>query len=536
MVSFLACSLLLHDCCAVIHGVAWVTILFRITSPGRSSGSGCTAGRWLLALEKNGDPTPMTVVTRFAPSPTGPLHIGGARTALYAWLYAKRHGGQFILRFEDTDRERSAETYARSILESMAWLGLHHHQGPLYQSQRMPRYHQVVQQLMAAGLAYHCYCTPQELDEMRAAQRQRSEKPRYDGRCRQRTAPRPGVPPVVRFRNPPDGEVVFDDLTKGTIVVANTELDDLILVRSDGQPTYNLCVVVDDLDMGVTHVIRGEDHVINTPRQINLFAALGAHPPRFAHVPLIMGADGKPLSKRHAAVDTLAYREQGYLPQALLNYLFLLGYSVGDQERFTLQEMADVFDLARVHRSSAVFDPKKLLWLNHQYIKESSPDLLAPLLLEHLAQRGCVPSAAPPLPAVVSIQQERCKTLAEMADKSLFFYAPPAGYAPKATERYFLQPHAARLLAAMSQQLAELGEWSQPEIARAIHQAATSFQLTLADVAQPLRLALSGDTVSPPIDATIYWLGRDEALQRLNAALVFLQSQAGGSAARSTAC
>ena len=468
----------------------------------------------------------MSVVTRFAPSPTGPLHIGGARTALYAWLYARRHGGQFILRFEDTDRERSAEVYARSILEAMAWLGLHHHQGPFYQSQRMARYHQLVQQLLDAGLAYHCYCTPQELDEMRAAQRQRGQKPRYDGRCRQRTAPRPGVLPVVRFRNPTEGEVVFDDLTKGTIVVANAELDDLILVRSDGQPTYNLCVVADDLDMGVTHVIRGEDHVINTPRQINLFAALGAKPPRYAHVPLIMGADGKPLSKRHAAVDVLAYREQGYLPQALLNYLFLLGYSVGDQERFTLPEMVDVFDLARVHRSCAVFDPKKLLWLNHQHIKGSDPDLLAPLLAEHLVQRGCVPGATPPLAAVVSMQQERCKTLSEMADKSLFFYTPPASYAPKAVERYFLQPHAAHLLASMSQRLAELKEWSQPEIGRIVHQAADSLQLTLAEVAQPLRLALSGDTVSPPIDATIYWLGREETLQRLNAALAFLHNQA----------
>jgi glutamyl-tRNA synthetase len=464
----------------------------------------------------------MTVVTRFAPSPTGPLHIGGARTALYAWLHARRHGGQFILRFEDTDRERSTEAYARSILESMTWLGLHHHQGPYHQSQRMARYGEVVQQLLGAGLAYHCYCTVQELDEMRAMQRQRHEKPRYDGRCRTRAEPRDGVSPVVRFCNPTDGEVVFCDLTKGTIAVANAELDDLILVRSDGQPTYNLCVVVDDLDMGVTHVIRGEDHVINTPRQINLFAALGATPPQYAHVPLIMGADGKPLSKRHAAVDVLAYREQGYLPAALLNYLFLLGYSVGDQERFTLQEMAEVFDLARVHRSSAVFDPKKLTWLNHQHIKESSPEHLAPLLLERLAERGCIPGVAPPLAEVVRAQQERCKTLAEMADKSLFFYAAPTGYAPKAVERHFSKPHAAGLLATLRQQLEGLPQWSQAAIDQVIHETATSSEAPLADVAQPLRLAMSGDTVSPPIDVTLFLLGRDETLQRLDAALAFV--------------
>ena len=500
----------------------------RIASHGRLSGSACAMGREIMPSLRNGDPVHMSVVTRFAPSPTGPLHIGGARTALYAWLYARRHGGQFILRFEDTDRERSTAAYAQSILESMAWLGLHHHQGPFYQSQRMARYQQVVRQLLEAGLAYHCYCTPEELDEMRAAQRQRHEKPRYDGRCRHRAMPRDGVAPVVRFRNPTEGEVVFGDLTKGTIAVANAELDDLVLVRSDGQPTYNLCVVVDDLDMGVTHVIRGEDHVINTPRQINLFMALGATPPHYAHVPLIMGADGKPLSKRHAAVDVLAYREQGYLPAALLNYLFLLGYSVGDQERFTLQEMAEVFDLARVHRSSAVFDPKKLLWLNHQHIKEAAPEQLAPLLLERLTERGCTPGAFPPLVEVVKAQQERCKTLAEMAEKSLFFYTAPLGYAPRAVERHFLQPHVARLLTSIRQQLTALHEWSSSAIGQVIHQEASTFQLSLADVAQPLRLAVSGDTISPPIDVTLCLLGRDETLHRLDRVLAFLQQQGSG--------
>ncbi|NBP54897.1 MAG: glutamate--tRNA ligase, partial [Actinobacteria bacterium] len=313
------------------------------------------------------------IVTRFAPSPTGMLHIGGVRTALFSWLQARRVGGKFILRVEDTDRERSTDEAVRVILEGMKWLGLEPDEGPFFQTARFPRYREVIAQLLAEGKAYRCYCTKEELEQLRAEQMARKEKPRYDGRWRDRSDARAGVEPVIRFKNPLEGEVVVHDLVHGDVTFKNTELDDLIIARADGTPTYNFCVVVDDMDMGVTHVIRGDDHLNNTPRQINMFAALGAKIPVFAHVPMILGPDGAKLSKRHGAVSVLQYEEDGFLPDALLNYLVRLGWSHGDQEIFTREEMIAAFDIADVNKAASAFNPEKLLWLNQQHLMRSDP-------------------------------------------------------------------------------------------------------------------------------------------------------------------
>ncbi|MGB1581667.1 MAG: glutamate--tRNA ligase, partial [Nevskiales bacterium] len=315
----------------------------------------------------------MSLTTRFAPSPTGYLHVGGARTALYSWLYARHHGGRFVLRIEDTDRERSTPESIQAILDGMAWLGLDSDAEPVYQTQRFDRYAEVMQKLLDEGKAYRCYCTREEIDEMREQAMARKEKPRYDGRCRDRSEPREGVEPVIRFKNPTEGEVVINDLVRGEIRIRNTELDDLIIARSDGTPTYNFVVVVDDADMGITHVIRGDDHINNTPRQINILEAIGAEPPAYAHLPMILGSDGKRLSKRHGAVSVLAYRDEGYLPQALLNYLLRLGWSHGDQEVFSREEMIELFDLKAVQKAAASFDPDKLNWLNQQHMMSLPP-------------------------------------------------------------------------------------------------------------------------------------------------------------------
>ena len=328
------------------------------------------------------------IVTRFAPSPTGMLHIGGVRTALFSWLQARRHGGQFILRIEDTDRERSTDEAVRVILEGMEWLGLAADQGPFYQTARFDRYKEVIQQLLAEGKAYRCYCTKEELDQLRADQMARKEKPRYDGRWRDRTDSRPGVEPVIRFKNPQSGEVVVDDRVHGRVVFQNSELDDLIIARSDGTPTYNFCVVVDDMDMGVTHVIRGDDHLNNTPRQMNMLAALGATIPVYAHVPMILGPDGAKLSKRHGAVSVLQYEEDGYLPDALLNYLVRLGWSHGDQEIFTREEMIAAFDIGDVNKAASAFNPEKLLWLNQQHLMRAEPASIVKYLRPHLGRVG----------------------------------------------------------------------------------------------------------------------------------------------------
>ncbi|MBT7328011.1 MAG: glutamate--tRNA ligase, partial [Gammaproteobacteria bacterium] len=426
----------------------------------------------------------MKLTTRFAPSPTGYLHIGGARTALFSWLYARRHGGDFILRIEDTDRERSTEESVNAILEGMNWLGLEYDQGPFYQTHRFDRYKEVIQKLLDQGDAYYCYCTREELDEMREGQRSRKEKPRYTGLCRSRTEPREGVDPVIRFKNPMDGAVVVDDLVRGKVVFQNSELDDLIIARSDGTPTYNLTVVVDDLDMGLTHVIRGDDHLNNTPRQINILRALGAELPKYAHLPMILGSDGGRLSKRHGAVSVMQYRDEGYLPEALLNYLVRLGWSHGDQEIFSMDEMVSLFEVESVNHSASTFNPEKLLWLNQHYIKSSSPEHIAHHLSWHMGERGIDPTQGPDLTRVVEAQQERAKTLVEMADNSVFFYLDFETFDEKAAKKN-LKVAAQPPLEKIRSALAELEIWDAEPIHQIVKQTAEILDLKLGKVAQP---------------------------------------------------
>jgi glutamyl-tRNA synthetase len=459
----------------------------------------------------------MTVVTRFAPSPTGLLHIGGVRTALFSWLHARRHGGRFILRVEDTDRERSTDEAVRVILEGMQWLGLGADEGPYYQTQRFPRYREVIDRLLAEGKAYRCYCTKEELDALRAQQMARKEKPRYDGRWRDRTDARAGVDPVIRFKNPLDGDVVVDDLVHGKVVFRNAELDDLVIARGDGTPTYNFCVVVDDMDMGVTHVIRGDDHLNNTPRQMNMLAALGATLPIYAHVPMILGPDGAKLSKRHGAVSVLQYDEEGYLPDALLNYLVRLGWSHGDQEFFTRAEMVAAFDIGDVNKAASAFNPEKLLWLNQQHLMRSEAESIVPHLRRALARLGidCADDAL--LAQIVVIQRERCKTLKEMAQNSAFFFTDGVTLDPKAAQKH-LAGESLELLRAARAALAELPAWEAGAINAALAALAAARSLGLGKVAQPLRVAVTGGTVSPPIDATLFLIGRERALRRIDGA------------------
>jgi glutamyl-tRNA synthetase len=460
----------------------------------------------------------VTVRTRFAPSPTGMLHIGGVRTALFSWLYARRHGGTFILRIEDTDRERSTDAAIEAILDGMRWLGLDADEGPFYQTQRYDRYREVIGQLLGSGHAYHCYCSKAELDEMRAAQMARKQKPRYDGRCRHRTTAEPGVEPVVRFRNPDDGEVVVNDIVHGPIVFRSEELDDLIILRSDGNPTYNFCVAVDDWDMGITHVIRGDDHINNTPRQINMLRAMGATPPVYAHLPMILGPDGTKLSKRHGAVSVLEYRNDGYLPVALLNYLGRLGWSHGDQELFSLEELVRLFDLDAVNKSASALNLDKLAWINQQHMMRMSGEALAPLLAEQLMRRGVDPAGID-LAAVADCLKERSRTLAEMAEGSLFFFADPADYEPKAAAKN-LNAETAPVLAKARAALAALGaEFTPARIDGALKGLAATLGVGLGKVAQPIRVAVAGGGVSPPIDATLAILGPEAVLRRVDRAL-----------------
>jgi glutamyl-tRNA synthetase len=470
----------------------------------------------------------LRIRTRFAPSPTGMLHIGGVRTALFSWLYARRHGGDFILRVEDTDRERSTDEATQVILDGMRWLGLSADEGPYYQSRRTERYREVLEQFIAAGHAYYCYCTKEELDAMRKAQEQAKLKMRYDGTCRHGREPRPGVAPVVRFKNPLDGTVVVDDVIHGRVVFDNAELDDLIIARSDGSCTYNFCVVVDDMDMRVTHVIRGDDHLNNTPRQMNMLSALGARLPVYAHVPMILGADGAKLSKRHGAVSVLQYREDGFLPEALLNYLVRLGWSHGDQEVFTLQQMIELFDIHDVNKSASAFNPDKLLWLNQQHIMNATPERLAQYLGPQLAALGIHTDDDDKLAAVAKAQQERAKTLKEMAQNSVFFFTEPASYDDKAAKKN-LTPDSAVVLQAIHAKLAALPVWSAGAIHDAVNQVAADLGAGLGKIAQPVRVAVSGTSVSPPIDATLEILGREVTLQRIARALEFV-ARAGAAA------
>ena len=466
----------------------------------------------------------MTIRTRFAPSPTGYLHVGGARTALFSWLHARKHGGRFVLRIEDTDIERSTIESVNAILEGMTWLGLEYDEGPIHQTERFGRYKEVIRQLLESGHAYRCYCTKEELEQMREEQMRRKEKPRYDGRCRTKREPREGVEPVIRFRNPVEGVVVVDDLVRGRVMFDNSELDDLIIARSDGTPTYNLTVVVDDLDMGITHVIRGDDHLNNTPRQINILKALGAQPPQYAHVPMILGDDGKRLSKRHGAVSVMQYREEGYLPEALLNYLVRLGWSCGDREIFSLDEMIALFDIRDVNKSASTFNSEKLLWLNHQYIMNSEPEHVAHHLSYQMSKLDVDPTEGPALVEVVKAQRERTKTLAEMARNSLFFYRDFDGYDEKAARKNF-KPEAVEPLTDMLQNFRALPDWSAKAIHRIVKETAELRGLKLGKVAQPLRVAVAGGPVSPPIDITLQLLGRERTLRRIERAIAWIEAQ-----------
>ena len=459
----------------------------------------------------------MTVRTRFAPSPTGFLHIGGLRTALFSWLYARRHGGIFVLRIEDTDLERSTDAAIQQILDGMEWAGLNHDEGPFRQTQRFDRYKEVIEELLAEGHAYRCYCTKEELDQLRTEQQARGEKPRYDGRWRNRTDARPGVPPVIRFKNPQSGEVVVEDVVHGNVVFQNSELDDLIIARSDGSPTYNFCVVVDDMDMQITHVIRGDDHLNNTPRQMNMLLALGAKVPVYAHLPMILGSDGAKLSKRHGAVSVLQYRDEGFLPEAVLNYLARLGWSHGDQEIFSVEEMIRLFDIADVNKSASAFNGEKLAWLNQQHMMHAPAARLVEPLRWHLQQAGVDAQNEAQLEQIVVAQRERAKTLKEMSANSVFFFRAPQGYDEKAVRKH-VGADILPLLATVTEELGALPEWTAPAIHAVVSGVAERASVPLGKLAQPLRLAMCGGTVSPPIDATLAILGKQETLQRLGAA------------------
>jgi glutamyl-tRNA synthetase len=447
------------------------------------------------------------------------------RTALFSWLYARRYGGEYILRIEDTDRQRSTEAAVEVILEGFAWLDLKPDEGPFFQSRRFDRYREVADGMIAAGSAYRCYCTPEELAEMRAQQSARGEKPRYDGRCRRRTEPRAGVTPVVRFRNPDAGQVVVEDLVHGRVVFENAELDDLVIMRSDGTPTYNFGVVVDDADMRITHVIRGDDHLNNTPKQINLFAALGHEPPKFAHIPMIAGPDGAKLSKRHGAVSVLEYRELGYLPDAVLNYLARLGWSHGDQEIFSRDELTRLFDLASVQRSAARFDLEKLNWLNQHYIKETPAEKLAAELVPHLKAVGVAVDQVPTerVEAVANAFRDRAKTLREMAEKARVYLTDDVTYEPKAVQKQ-LQPAAEPLLRAVRDGLVGLEVWSEEAAQGVVDRVAADAGVGLGKVAQPLRVALTGDVASPGIGVTLCLVGRERAVARIDRALELIRS------------
>jgi glutamyl-tRNA synthetase len=462
----------------------------------------------------------MTIRTRFAPSPTGYLHIGGARTALYCWLEARHRGGEFILRIEDTDRERSTEAAVQAILDGMHWLGLDADEGPYYQTLRMDRYRQVAEDLLKAGKAYYAYETKEEIEAMRNAAMAKGEKPRYNGYYRDRNEPLRDDPNrVLRFRNPPTGTVVFDDKVKGRVEWSNEELDDLVLIRSDGFPTYNFAVVVDDIDMKIGEVIRGDDHVNNTPRQINIYHALGAPVPEFAHLPMILGPDGQKLSKRHGAVGVMQYRDDGFLPHALLNYLVRLGWSHGDQEIFSRAEMISMFDIADVNKSASRFDLTKLEWLNQQYLKSDDPLEIAPHFEWHLRAAGIDPAQGPDPVDVIVALRDRAKTLKEMAEKARVWYAPLDQYDETAVTKHLKTPTARAALEAAHAELAALSEWSVANVHAAIEAAAQSIGEGMGKVAQPLRVALTGTQVSPSIDHTTFLAGRDEALRRIEAAI-----------------
>jgi glutamyl-tRNA synthetase len=462
----------------------------------------------------------MAIKTRFAPSPTGYLHVGGARTALFSWLYARKHGGRFVLRIEDTDLERSTAESVNAILEGMTWLGLEYDEGPFYQTERFVRYSEVIQELMDKGLAYRCSCSRERLDALREEQMKRKEKPRYDGHCRGEHVD-PAEPHVIRFRNPQDGVVLIDDMVRGKVAFSNAELDDLIIRRTDGSPTYNLTVVVDDNDMGITHVIRGDDHLNNTPRQINLLRAMGKEPPRYAHVPMILGDDGSRLSKRHGAVSVMQYKEQGLLPEALLNYLVRLGWSHGEQEIFSIDEMIELFDIEDVNKAASTFNTDKLHWLNQHYIKQDDPARIAHLLSVHLGDLGIDPASGPDLVEVVKAQQERARTLVELADICVFYYRDFEHYDEKAAKKS-LKPEAVEPLERCRVLMADLDDWSRETLHGMVQSVVSELEVGFGKVAMPLRVAVTGGAPSPDLDLTLYLIGQEACLRRIDRALDYI--------------
>lgn len=463
----------------------------------------------------------MLVRTRFAPSPTGDLHLGSLRTALYAWLYAKQQKGHFILRIEDTDRERSRVEFIDNILDGLKWLGLHCDEGPFYQTQRFDRYREIAEKFLTEKTAYRCYCSKERLETLREQQIANKEKPRYDGHCRELDLSDTGKPHVIRFRNPQTGTVEVNDQVRGRVVFNNSELDDLIIIRSDGVPTYNFSVVIDDWDMRITHVIRGDDHLNNTPRQINLLAALRAPIPIYAHLPMILNEQGQRFSKREGALGLLQYRDDGYLPQALLNYMVRLGWSFGNQEIFSVEEMIKHFDLAKISKSPAAFNPEKLIWLNQHYLKHLSMDELMPHIIWQANHRGLNKAQGPDLVELVQAQRGRVKTLAEMVEKSQFFYHDETFMIHELMDK----PHSPNLLPAfmaLRDKLNALNEWNHEAIHAVLSDVVNQQELKLGQLAQPLRIILTGGTVSPPIDQTIQLLGKTRVMKRLDGSIAQL--------------
>ncbi len=466
----------------------------------------------------------MSVVTRFPPSPTGYLHLGGARTALYNWLYARQHGGKFILRIEDTDRERSTPEAVQAILDGMAWLGLDYDEGPIFQTNRFDRYRTVVDELLAAGKAYACDCSRERLDALREAQQARGDKPRYDGHCRGRGL-QPGPGRVVRFATPTEGQVAWEDLVKGPLAVANAELDDLIIARSDGTPTYNLCVVVDDLDMGLTHVLRGDDHVNNTPRQLNILRALGGAEPAYGHVPMILGPDGKRLSKRHGAVSVMLYREAGYLAQAMRNYLARLGWSHGDQELFSDAELRKHFSLGNIQRSPARFDLDKLGWVNQQWLQQAD---LAELDAELAALAPTLQrpwQAGPAGEAAIALLRPRCRTLKEIVEQAGFLFAAPERYDDKDYAKH-VRANTPGVLDSYARRLEAVDDWAEPSLKQAAQETVAECEIGFAKLGMPARLALAGQAQAPALEGILLALGREASLARLRALATHIRAQA----------
>ncbi len=472
----------------------------------------------------------MTTKTRFAPSPTGYLHVGGARTALFSWLYTRRHGGQFVLRIEDTDLERSTQASVDAILQGMEWLGLDFDEGPYYQTQRFDRYQAVIDDFLERGLAYRCTCSKERLDALREQQMQNKQKPRYDGKCRPKDQDSKSEilhsadqPHVVRFRTPTEGVIRFHDSIRGEIRFPNNELDDLIIRRSDGSPTYNLSVVVDDSEMHISHVIRGDDHLNNTPRQIHIYNALGATPPTFAHVPMILGDDGARLSKRHGAVSVLQYREEGFLPEALLNYLVRLGWSHGDQELFSISEMQALFDLKDVNKAPSNFNTDKLRWINQHYLKSADLSRLATLIQPHLAKLKIEASDQPRLCKIIDAQRERASTLVELAEGSTFYFIDPNNFDSKPVKKG-LKPVAAMILSTVQGKLSTLDVWERSSIREIIESVAKAMDVGFGKIGMPLRAAMTHGAASPDLDLTLELIGKQACLRRIDTALTHIAS------------